>query len=81
MPYQINSFEEYQVAYKQSIDNPEGFWGEIAEHFVWKKKWDKVLNWNFKEPTIEWFKGGKPFCVSDCRLQYVFFHLGYLAPK
>ena len=66
MPYQINSFEEYQVAYKQSIDNPEGFWGEIAEHFVWKKKWDKVLNWNFKEPTIEWFKGGKLNITENC---------------
>jgi acetyl-CoA synthetase len=56
---QIKSFEEYKEKYKKSIDNPEAFWGEIAESFQWKKKWDTVLNWNFTEPKIEWFKGGK----------------------
>jgi acetyl-CoA synthetase len=65
-PYQINSFEEYQTAYKKSVENPEGFWGEIAESFVWRKKWDKVLNWNFKDPTIEWFKGGKLNITENC---------------
>jgi acetyl-CoA synthetase len=56
---QIKSFEEYKEKYKKSIDNPEAFWGEIAESFQWKKKWDTVLNWNFTKPKIEWFKGGK----------------------
>ncbi len=65
-PYQINSFEEYQTAYKKSVENPEGFWGEIAENFIWRKKWDKVLNWNFKDPTIEWFKGGKLNITENC---------------
>src|SRR5690606_2917488 len=53
------SFEEYQDQYKKSVENPEAFWGKIAEQFVWKKKWDSILNWNFDEPKIEWFKGGK----------------------
>lgn len=65
-PYQINSFEEYQAAYKKSIKEPEIFWGEIAENFTWRKKWDKVLNWNFKDPTIEWFKGGKLNITENC---------------
>jgi acetyl-CoA synthetase len=65
-PYQINSFEAYQAAYKQSIENPEGFWGEIASNFIWRKQWDKVLNWNFKDPTIEWFKGGKLNITENC---------------
>lgn len=65
-PYQINSFEEYQVAYKKSVENPEGFWGEIASNFIWRKQWDKVLNWNFKDPTIEWFKGGKLNITENC---------------
>jgi acetyl-CoA synthetase len=56
---QIKSFEEYQDKYKKSVDNPEAFWGEIAETFQWKKKWDQVLDWNFSEPKIEWFKGAK----------------------
>jgi len=65
-PHQITSFEEYQVAYKKSVENPETFWGEVAENFVWRKKWDKVLNWNFTEPNIEWFKGGKLNITENC---------------
>ncbi|HPH36474.1 MAG TPA: acetate--CoA ligase [Sediminibacterium sp.] len=65
-PYQINSFEEYQKVYKESVDNPEAFWASVAEHFVWKKKWDKVLDWNFTEPKNEWYKGGKLNITENC---------------
>jgi acetyl-CoA synthetase len=65
-PHQIKSLEEYKSAYKKSIEDPEGFWGEIAENFVWRRKWDNVLNWNFKEPKIEWFKGGKLNITENC---------------
>ncbi len=57
--FQIKSFEEYQEKYTLSVSNPDQFWGEIAENFKWQKKWDKVLEWNFSEPKIEWFKGAK----------------------
>jgi acetyl-CoA synthetase len=56
---QITSFEEYKQVYAKSIKDPEQFWGEVAEHFVWKKKWDKVLEWDFNQPKVEWYKGGK----------------------
>ena len=65
-PYQINSLAQYHTDYKKSVDDPEGFWGAIAENFLWKKKWDKVLNWNFKEPKIEWFAGGKLNITENC---------------
>jgi len=65
-PYQIKSFEAYQDAYKQSIDNPDNFWADIASHFHWRRKWDTVLNWNFTEPKIEWFKGGKLNITENC---------------
>ena len=65
-PYQIKSFEEYKSAYKKSIEEPETFWAEVAENFLWKKKWDKVLNWNFTEPKIEWFAGGKLNITENC---------------
>jgi acetyl-CoA synthetase len=65
-PYQITSFEQYQAEYKKSIEQPEDFWGNIAEHFVWQKKWNTVLNWNFKEPKIEWFAGGKLNITENC---------------
>ena len=65
-PYQIKSFEDYKASYKKSVDQPEVFWGEIADNFAWKKKWDKVLEWNFTEPKIEWFKGGKLNITENC---------------
>ena len=65
-PYQIKSFEEYQRVYKESVENPEAFWASIADNFVWRKKWDKVLDWNFTEPKNEWFKGGKLNITENC---------------
>ena len=65
-PYQIKNIEAYHEAYKNSIENPEKFWGDIAEHFFWRKKWDKVLEWNFKEPSIKWFQGGKLNITENC---------------
>ena len=56
---QIKTLEEYHEKYAQSISNPEAFWEEIANEFQWTQKWDKVLEWNFKEPDIKWFKGAK----------------------
>ena len=65
-PYQISSFEGYQEAWKKSVEDPEGFWGEVASHFQWKKPWDKVLDWNFKEPSVEWFKGAELNITENC---------------
>ena len=65
-PYQIKSIEAYQAAYKKSIEEPAAFWSEIAEHFSWHKKWDKTLDWNFKEPKVEWFKGGQLNITENC---------------
>ncbi len=65
-PYQIKTLEEYQEAYKKSVEDPEKFWGDVAENFYWRKKWDKVLDWNFKEPKVEWFKGAKLNITENC---------------
>lgn len=65
-PYQLSSIEEYQTAYQRSIENPEAFWADIAENFTWQKKWNQVLDWNFKEPKVEWFKGGQLNITENC---------------
>ncbi len=65
-PYQIKSIDAYHAAYKKSIEEPAQFWTEIAEHFTWHKKWDTALNWNFKEPKVEWFKGGQLNITENC---------------
>lgn len=65
-PYQLTSLEAYQNAYRNSVENPESFWADIAENFTWHKKWDSVLNWNFNEPKVEWFAGGKLNITENC---------------
>jgi len=72
MNLQIKSFEEYQDAYKYSVENPEAFWGEIAENFFWKRKWTNVLNWNFTEPDIKWFEGGKLNITENCLDRHIY---------
>ena len=59
MNLRINSFKEYQEKYQNSVNKPDEHWGEIAESFIWKKKWNSVLNWNFNEPSVKWFEGGQ----------------------
>jgi acetyl-CoA synthetase len=59
MDLRIKSFEEYQAQYKKSIEDPEGFWGEIARTFQWRKPFDKVCEWDFRTPDVKWFLGGK----------------------
>ncbi len=65
-PYQIKSLDQYKLNYQKSIEEPENFWAFIAQHFVWKKKWDNVLNWNFKEPKVEWFAGARLNITENC---------------
>ncbi|MEW8287594.1 MAG: acetate--CoA ligase [Candidatus Thiodiazotropha endolucinida] len=60
---------QYQEMYRQSISDPEGFWGEQAEQYVtWFKKWDKVVDWSFGKDDlhIEWFKGATLNVAYNC---------------
>ncbi len=65
-PYQIQSLEQYHQDYKRSVEDPEAFWASVAENFQWRKKWEKVLQWNFSEPKIEWFVNGKLNITENC---------------
>lgn len=62
----ITSFEEYQHQYDRSLSDPEGFWAGIAGEFTWRKKWDKVLEWDFEKPSVKWFLGGKLNITENC---------------
>lgn len=72
MSFQIKTFEEYQDAYKRSVENPEEFWEDIANHFFWKRKWTKVLEWNFTEPNIKWFIGGRLNITENCLDRHIY---------
>jgi acetyl-CoA synthetase len=66
MSASIKKLEEYQALYEKSIKDPEGFWGELAEQLDWYKRWDKVLEWDFNKPEINWFIGGKLNASYNC---------------
>ncbi len=72
MNFQLKSFEEYQEAYKRSVEEPEAFWSDVADHFFWKRKWNNVLNWNFKDPDIKWFEGAKLNITENCLDRHIY---------
>ena len=59
MNHQIKNLFEYTNEYNKSLIKPEEFWVKIAESFQWRKRWKKVLEWDFESPKIEWFKNAK----------------------
>lgn len=62
----IKSFEEYKNTYQQSIENPESFWATVAEDFTWRRKWGKVLEFDFRKPEVKWFQGAKLNITENC---------------
>ena len=65
--YHIKHLEEYYQVYRKSIREPENFWEEIAEeHFVWRKKWNTVLEWDFSKPAVKWFAGSQLNITENC---------------
>ena len=66
MTFRIRDIESYRAEYEKSLANPEDFWAEKAGHFTWRKKWRKVLQWNFTGPDVKWFTGGKLNITENC---------------
>ena len=65
--YHIKNIDQYHTAYKKSISDPEKFWEEIASNnFLWHRKWDSVLKWDFSKPEIKWFDGAKLNITENC---------------
>ena len=65
--YHIKHLEEYYKIYRKSIREPEVFWEKIAEeNFTWYKKWDNVLEWDFKKPEVKWYQGAKLNITENC---------------
>ena len=65
--YNINSPEKYSQLYKESINQPEIFWSELASNnFLWESKWSKVLDWDFIKAKVSWFKDAKLNITINC---------------
>lgn len=59
MSDKIQTLTGYFHEYGKSVTNPEEFWAKIADSFHWQKRWDKVVEWNFKDPDVKWFVNAK----------------------
>ncbi|GDX51366.1 acetyl-coenzyme A synthetase [Bacteroidota bacterium] len=66
MLQRISSLKEYQTTYKNSIEQSENFWSEVADNFLWKKKWEKVFSGGFEKADYKWFEGGKLNITENC---------------
>ena len=55
----IKNMQDYDREYRESVRDPEGYWARQAEDFVWHRKWDKVLEWDYSKPSFQWFLGAK----------------------
>ena len=62
----INNLHEYQLEYKKSTEHPEDFWAEKADSFHWKRRWDKIINWDFEKPRVKWFEGAQLNITENC---------------
>jgi acetyl-CoA synthetase len=62
----ISSFDDYLKTYEWSTRAPEEFWGQVAGDFKWRRKWDKVLEWDFHKPDVRWFINGKLNITENC---------------
>ena len=70
--YNIDSPEKYSQLYKESIEEPEIFWSELASNnFLWEKKWSKVLDWDFRKAEVSWFKDAKLNITTNCLDRHV----------
>ncbi|TAF35001.1 MAG: acetate--CoA ligase [Cytophagales bacterium] len=63
---QIQNLQDYLAAYQQSLAQPETFWANIANHFLWYKKWDRVLDWDFDNFKLSWFAGAQTNITLNC---------------
>jgi len=60
----IRSEAEYEKLWSKAKDDPAGFWGDLASHLHWFRKWDKVLEGEM--PNTKWFVGGKLNAAYNC---------------
>ena len=59
MATKINTLGGYIHEYQKSIQDPESFWEQLADGFHWRKRWDKLIEWEFESPSVKWFVNGK----------------------
>ena len=72
MSIKIQTLAGYIHEYQKSVLQPDKFWSRVAESFHWRKQWSEVVRWNFEEPSIEWFVGGKLNITENILDRYLY---------
>lgn len=62
----IKGAAEYEKLYRESIEDPDGFWGRMGEILDWSRKWDKICEWDFHKPQIKWYLNGRLNASYNC---------------
>jgi acetyl-CoA synthetase len=66
----LNDPREYEKLYRESIDDPEAFFGRVARELAWMKPFERVLDWS-KKPFARWFVGGRTNASWICLDQHL----------
>ncbi|MFQ3213607.1 MAG: acetyl-CoA synthetase [Marivirga sp.] len=74
MSDRIHSLSGYIHEYQRSVNQPELFWSKIADSFHWQKRWDKVVEWDFKEASVKWFLNAKLNITENIFERYLYTH-------
>ena len=72
MSIKIQTLSGYFHEYQKSVTESDAFWGRVADGFHWRKRWDTLLDWNFEEPRIEWFKNAKLNITENMLDRYLY---------
>jgi len=72
MARKIHTLAGYIHEYQRSVMDPESFWTQIAETFYWKKRWDKVVDWEFETAEVNWFVNGKLNITENIFERYLY---------
>ncbi|TFV95632.1 acetate--CoA ligase [Algoriphagus kandeliae] len=74
MSDRLHTLSGYLYEYQKSVSQPEEFWARIADSFFWRKRWSKVLDWNFEKPDVKWFTDGKLNITENIFERQLFTH-------
>ncbi len=74
MSIKIQTLSGYLHEYQKSVLEPEAFWSRVAETFHWKKQWDKIVDWDFEEPKMNWFVNGKLNITENILDRHLYTH-------
>ena len=58
------TLQDFDAAYHESVESPEGFWEKVASELEWSRRWDKVFEWDY--PTFRWFLGARCNITRNC---------------